>query len=140
MSIKAALRSILTGNETLAALVAGRIYPAAAPSGAAYPYITFQKISASNEHHQGGATGLAQVRMQINCWALSSVTAESVADAVRGALDGYSGTAATETIKVAYFDGAVDDYEPPDEQNQRGVYSEKIDYLIWHTESVPSFE
>ena len=101
--------------SAVTALIASRVYPFPAPADGARPYVTYQMIGNPRERALDGVTGLARARMQLNCWAVTPVEAESLAEAVRQALEGYAGTAGGVTVKHArsedegdLFDEAVD--------------------------------
>ncbi len=142
MSVEAALYAELTGNAGVAALVADRVYPDVAPSSADLPRLTYQRISTGRHPHLAGASGLVSPRFQVICWASSRASAGVVADAVREALDGFSGTLGsggnTVNARGVFLDGQGADYAPPTEGGEIGVYSERLEFIIWHRETVPA--
>ena len=109
----------------------------------ARPYITYTKISNDHTSNQSGGSGLAQPVYQLDVWADSALSAESVYDALRAALDGYSGTMGTgayETTVESVF--VVDDdegFEKPTDGSQQATYRHRVDITIWHRETVPTF-
>ena len=78
-----------------------------------------------------GPLGLCGSRFQIDAWALKYKDALTLADAVRIALDGYSGTVAGTVIQCITLDNSRDFYEDDPEQ-----YRVSRDYMIWHQESI----
>lgn len=122
------------------AVAAADIYIEVADSGATVPYITIAQISTDHEHHMGGASGLAQARMQIDVWADSETNRNTVSEALRDAFDGYSGTMGDDSVNVrsVFLAEEAETYEPPTDGSQQGVYRNRMDFTIWYVESVPS--
>lgn len=98
MSVEAALYTVLSGDATLVALVGGsaspRIYPLGIPAGKSVPAVVYQQISGQRPTSCDGTVGICAALFQITCWAEgpSILPARALADAVRNALDDYSGT------------------------------------------------
>lgn len=145
MSIEAALYAHLTANAGVAALVGSRVYPmGSVPQGAAFPRITYQRISSVHEHHQGGVAGLAHPRLQVDCWAQGAsgyAAVKALAEAVRMALDGRRGAMgagdAAVDVRSVILEGQSDGWEPPTDSSAVGVHRVRMDFIIWHAERVP---
>lgn len=129
--IEAAVYSILTADSTLAALVGTRVYPQVAPQDVALPYVAYERISTSRVYsHSPGVSQLARARFQFTAGSTSYSDVRAVVNAVRGALDAYSGTAAGVQIYVALS------------QNEFGTFSDdgdlrtvRQDFYVWHREA-----
>lgn len=145
MSLKTALVYHLKNNETVSGYVGARVFPLVAPESTARPYLVFNRISVTRHPEMEAASGLVTSRVQIDCWDDDPLTAQNVAEAVRGALDGYKNTTMgagdhTCAIHRIMLDGQHDDFSPPREgEEDFGAYGEQLDCLIIHTESVPTF-
>lgn len=143
MSFNSALYHYLSSNAAIASLVGTRIYPQRAESGAARPYITYAKIGNDHVHHQGGAAGLTSAMRQLDVWADSALSAESVYDALRTALDGMSGTMGTgayeTTVESILIVDDDEGFEKPTDGSQQATYRHRVDITIWHRETVPTF-
>jgi len=132
--IETALRYILINDATVKAITT-RCYPVALPQSPTYPLILYTKITGMRDHHLQGPSGHAHPRFQIEAWAQKASgydaysVAKSLADAIRGALDGYSGTAAGTKIGSCLIESEQDDY-----QKEIEVYRVIQDYFIWHEE------
>lgn len=73
----------------LSPLVAGRVYPDVAPSGAALPRIAYQQVGGSNiTYTEGAVPDTENGRMQVACWAASRIAAVTLAKQVEAALLG----------------------------------------------------
>ena len=140
MSIKDDFYTYLISNAGITAAVSDRIYPLTAPTSATLPYITIQRVACSHEHHMTAAAGLAAARFQVDCWAETSVDAETSAEAVREALDGYmQNTMESTEVRAVFLEDEGDGYEPPTDASEDGVFRIRQDYTIWYAESVPTF-
>jgi len=126
--IEAAIRSILIADDTVKALTT-RVYPVALPQSPQYPLILYTKITGMRDHHLQGPSGHAHPRFQIEAWAKTYTEAKTLADAIREALDGYSGTAAGTKIGSCLIESEQDIYESEIE-----VYRVTSDWFIWHEE------
>ena len=95
MSIEAALYTILSSDATVTALVGSRsprIYPLGIPAGKGVPAVVYQQINGMRPTTCDGTLGLCEALFQVTCWDDEIDGARSLADAVRDALDDYSGT------------------------------------------------
>lgn len=139
MSIKQSVLAYLLTKTGVTSLVVDRIYTGLRPQGEALPAITIHKISAGPEHDLDGAAGNANPRIQIDCWAGTDLEADALAEAVRNAMDGFTGTMGSHHIDVALLDDGSDDQAVPIDGSDVSTYRVTQDYLIRHTESQPTF-
>ena len=126
--IESALRYILVNDTTVKAITT-RCYPVTIPQDPTYPLILYTKISGMRDHALRGASGHAHPRFQVEAWAETYTAAKTLADAIRNALDDYTGTASGTYIASCLIDSERDIYEPEIE-----VYRVVQDYFVWHTE------
>jgi hypothetical protein len=126
--IESAIHYILVNDDTVKAITT-RCYPVIIPQNPTYPLILYTKISGDRDHVLQGASGHAHPRFQIEAWAETYTGAKTLADAIRNALDDYSGTAAGTKIWSCLIDSERDIYEP-----EIHVYRTLQDYFIWHEE------
>ncbi len=126
--IEAGIRHILINDDTVKAITE-RCYPVTIPQAPTYPLILYTKISGDRDHHLRGPSGHAHPRFQIEAWAETYTAAKSLADAIREALDGYSGTVLGTKIGSCLIDSERDTYESEIE-----VYRVISDWFIWHIE------
>lgn len=114
-------------------LVSTRIHFVNAPQDVAKPYIIVTKIDSPRLHSHDGGDGLARPRFQFSIFSTGYGEAKSIADALRGVLDGYTGTMGGESgVKVggAEYDDETDFYE-----DDTHLYHIACDYIIRHGES-----
>jgi len=126
--IEAAIRSILINDDTVKDITT-RCYPVTIPQSPTYPLILYTKITGTRDHHLQGPSGHAHPRFQIEAWSKTYTEAKTLADAIREALDGYSGTAAGTKIGSCLIESEQDIYESEIE-----VYRVTSDWFIWHEE------
>ncbi len=115
----------LTGHAGLAALVDTRVYPMLLPQGATLPALTYQRISTVQTYSHQGDSGLATVRMQVDCWGATYASAKAVAAQVKAALSGYTSSA----IGRCHLVAERDLYDP-----ETGHYRVIIDFMIGYQE------
>ena len=140
MTIESALYSHLSTKASIIALVSDRIYPQIAPNGTAYPFITFTVINEDHDHAMSGATGLANVSMQIDVWTETIADRVAVSEALRNALDGFTGDMGTEDLNIrsCFLDNRAVFQETDTEGKGQPIYRASMDFSIWHVETVPT--
>jgi hypothetical protein len=87
----------------------------------------------ADRHTMDGPDTLATRRFQVNSYGLSELQALNLSDAVRGVLDGFSGT--VNTLAISYMalvdEGDLDDFEPGNKAISR--HGIRQDYSITYT-------
>lgn len=126
--IESAINYILVNDSTVSAITT-RCYPVTIPQSPTYPLILYTKISGMRDHTLGGASGHAHPRFQVEAWAETYSGAKTLADAIRDALDDYSGTVSGTVIHSCLIDSERDVYESEIE-----IYRVIQDYFVWHEE------
>jgi hypothetical protein len=127
--IETAIRSILVNDAAVKAITA-RCYPVMIPQNPTCPLILYAKISGPRDHHLEGPSGLANPRMQVEAWDATYGGAKKLAEAIRKALDGYTGIVSGVKIGSCLLDSERDIYEP-----ELKVHRTIMDFTIWHTEN-----
>ena len=115
MSAEAALVTLLTG------LVAGRIYPDVAPSGAALPRIVYQQVGGqAMTYLEGALPDKENARMQVVCWAATRLAAINLAKQVEAAI------VAAPVIQADAIGARISGFE-----QDTNLYSSQQDFSIW---------
>lgn len=109
MTIAALLFQALTNDLGVAALVGTRVYPLMLPQQATLPAIRYQRISNSP---QEGTSTLRESRWQIDGWATTYLAVQTLAAAIKAAIEDYSDTDQTPSIRWSRIVGESDDYDP----------------------------
>ena len=142
MTIEDGLYTYLSSAASVVDVVGSRIHAQIRPQGEVLPAITYQRISSTHERHTTGASGIANARLQIDCWATGNggySRAKDLAERVRNAIDGYRGAMGQDTVKSVVLENQTDDYFASDASADVGTYRVSSDYMFWFTESIPTF-
>lgn len=133
-SIEAALHSLMSGDATITDLVSTRIFINLALQGAAVPHITYQQLSGLRDQVMIGPSGLVESRFQINNWSDVYTETRSMANAVRGLLDGFSGTVGTVEIEAIHLIDESDIPQFPAGKDVIKRYGKRLDFTVWFKE------
>jgi hypothetical protein len=125
-----ALIARLIADSGVAAIAAGRVYPGARPQGAALPAIVLHRIDGAPLYADEGEVGLAEARIQIDCWATTYGEAKTLARAVTGALSGFAGTVAGTVFQFIELDAERDLREGGAEAADY-PFRTALDFLVW---------
>jgi len=139
MSIETAFYSYTSTKPSISALVGTRIYPLLAPDTPTYPHITYTVFGEGHHHAFNGAVGLVDLTMQVDVWAETVVSRTDIAEALRNALDGFSGDMGAELLNIrSCFLSDVSNFFDKDNAGGGTYYRTSMDFLIWHVESLPT--
>jgi len=138
-SAEAAVVAILELDAGVTALVGTRIYPKVLPQNVTYPAIRYQRISTARGQFRvmtrsGGKATRQQPRFQLDSYGLTESSVQAVAAAVRAALDGYAGVAATLKIDQILIEDEGGDLELDVGDDSASVNRVRQDYLVSHAE------
>ena len=139
MTGRDALIELLIQDPSVTGMVGDRISAVWATEGIETPYIVVTTISRGRHHHMGGPSRLVESRIQVDMFADTRRSCDLLADAVRQALDGYTGTVSVEgeslTLQQCHLDNDLDDIEAWDEfAESPNYYRTTHDYLVVHHE------
>ena len=136
MSLESELVTFLTvTNATVSALVSTRVYAGVTPQGSAVPKISFSRIFTNRLQKLEGSSDLPATRYQISCFDDDMVGAIALADAVRGALNDYSGATGAVTIQHASLVDETDLFNPSPEAHKKRTFGRALDFEIWYNEA-----
>ncbi len=107
-SIETAIRTILTGDTDVTALVSTRIYPLAAPQSATKPFIVYEVDTVDPIDSLSGHSGLSFAEFSVSMWDDSYSTVKDVAAKARIAVLDFSGTSDTIVIDWVRHDNSSD--------------------------------
>jgi hypothetical protein len=103
---------VLAGNPAVARRVGFRIYAVAVPK-TDFPFLVYKRANIARESSLSGPMYLPLMSIQIASWALTHDAARELADDVRLALDGRTGTLAGVTIEDMRLVSETDDFLDP---------------------------
>lgn len=133
--IEKAIYSLLTGDGTLTGLVSTRIFPVLIPQKTTMPAIAYEQTSGARVHATDGPAGQVNSRWQFNCWGSSYASVRAVANALREAIDGYSGTTAGVIFQAIQSQDENDIKADPAGANRARRYGKSLDFEIWFCET-----
>jgi hypothetical protein len=125
-----ALRDYLLTKTALVALVGQKIRWVVSSQSDAGSRIVLRNISRVPVYHLGGQSDLAETRVQVNCYAESSLTALTIARAVKAAIPRAPFTAGGVDFSIFEI-GENPTYEDPTPSHR--VHLISIDFQVWHT-------
>jgi len=132
MLIEEALMTYLLAQSGVTDYVGQRIYFARARQGTSKPYIVISKIDSPRPGSHETSDHLAHPRFQLSVFSATYGEAKNIVEALRSALQGYSGTMGGEggvTVGAVFCDDETD-LDP----GQSGPYGIAADYIIWYQE------
>ena len=103
-------KGLLTHLTTSITATASSIYAQVLPQDADFPAITYFKVSAPRHYYHEGQI-YAEPRMQIDCWAYGYLEAKNLAEQVRVALSGYTGTYDSKQVMSCFLVNETDIYD-----------------------------
>lgn len=136
--ISKALYTFLAADSNITAQVSTRIYRDRLPQGATMPAIVYTLVSGTVEHHMENAADLANDTYQIDVWASSRSSANSVGELVRLRLDGYYGAFGSEQVGSVTLQTTQHINEEPIDDSDTWLNRYVADYSIWYVSAVPS--
>ena len=128
--IEQALYKLLTTDADVTAIVKTRIYGNVAPEGKPLPYITYTRVDAEHYHHMGGLSGLANHRIQVDCWSNTYPQVKWLAEKVRLALDAFRGDVGTFNVRACLLISDNDIHVSPFRGDDNGVHRQSMDFQV----------
>lgn len=148
--LEAALYSYLSGlTSTVASPTAGvgdRIYSGVAKYDDPYPRLTFTVPTDQPNHHMTGASGLTEATVQIDVWALTSVSRRAIAKLVKNAMDGIiGGTMGTAPYNLSVDSVLLKSNRATEEKeigtenaSENAIHRMSMDFTIYYREAIPT--
>ena len=137
MSVKTALATRLTLDAGVSALVGFRVYPVALPQNAPRPAITYQRMPSGHDQTLTKASGTSLGVFRIRSFGDKYSEADQVAEAVRQALQAFSGTVDGTTINAVVLTNDFDEFFQPQDASDQGVFCVTFDFHVRYAESIP---
>lgn len=100
-------------------------------------YITMQRTSKVSVHHFRGGSGLANGVWRFSCYAPSSVTLETMSEAVRENVDGLRNRLMTGIeVEGTFLESEIDDIVEPSDASEAVTFVTHLDISIHYKESL----
>lgn len=119
----------LLATAGVAALVGTRIYPGSRPQASALPAVVMTVISKTPSYSDDGEDGIAEARVQLDCWGATYSSAKTLARAVTAALSAFGGTASGVVFHYIALD-LEHDIQEPGSGAQSYPFRTSLDFLV----------
>jgi hypothetical protein len=126
-----AIIASLLAMPDIAGLADTRVYPGSRPQGSALPAVVFNRIDGAPLYGDEGELGVAQSRIQIDCWADTYAGAKGLARAVNSGLSAFVGEASG-TQFLSIFTEAERDLREAGANAAAYPFRTSIDFIVWH--------
>jgi len=140
MSITEAIRDHLLDNTAVTDIVGKAVRESWAHHDQV-PFVTIDGPYTTPENHQKGASARVSSKLQIDCWERSRGHAAVLSTAVREALlrisEGTMGGDDMIVRSVTLIDGPHAEDQEPTDQSKGGIFRDRMEFLVWHEQSVP---
>ena len=133
------LRTYLLTITGVTDLVSTRIRPDALTQNETFPAVVLSETRSDHMHTISASAGFVESLIEFACFSATRLEAESVGEALRQALQGYTGTAGSETIKSCILESRDSGYLVPADGSDDGLYVTALDFRIVFSESIPTF-
>lgn len=131
MSVEADIVTVLTEDVTVSGLVGTKVRPHVAGPNDALPYVVYHTGQRETVNHLTGATTTFHAVVTIESLSRTYPQVRSIADAVREAMNGYSGTD-TVAISLALLTSEAEGYDEPQDAREFGTWRVMQDYSVWY--------
>ena len=130
--MKEGLRKLFLTTNAIKSIVGNRIYITRVPQGADKDkeHILITQLSSDENKTLDGTSELRFLDIDIDCKSPTSAKSDTLAIAVRGFLDDYTGSAGDQTIGAVLFNGESDSFESPADASDKGLYVTTLDFQI----------
>lgn len=135
-AIKARLEAVSAVTDLVGSGAAARIYPIRLPQTPTLEAVTYQVVSAPpRPMAMGDDVQRAQKRVQVSSWGNTYAEAMALREAVRDALQRWTGTAGGVVVHHIGVENEFDVFEDDVGQGGVGAWVGHMDFLVWMTES-----
>lgn len=127
----------LITSPGVARLVGFKVFPVAVGKDASFPFIVYRRLNIPRQSSLNGPIYEPEVNLQIACWAMTHDESRELADEVRLALNGHTGSIVGVTIHDMRMVSETDDYLDPSQVGAElpPAYETRQLYQIRWTES-----
>lgn len=115
-----------------------RIFPDRIPKDPTYPLVVVDEFASTHDHDLSGASGIYHPRISVDCYDQTSGDAQTLAEAVRGVMQGYRGAMGVEFVHSCELDGKVRDQLQQRDASDRPIDRVRLSFRLTVTETIPS--
>lgn len=139
MSMEEDLITLLRRSPVVAEIVGTRISQDVRPQRGNDPAIVINRLTGAHEHDLLGSAGYAAPTFHVMCFTNRATTANRLRDAVREAMQGFSGVVGDTKFGSITLDDEDHDYIEPLDDSDQGTYARLLVFQVLHLERVPTF-
>lgn len=133
------LQQLLRDDPKITNEVSDRIRPGALEQGEEMPAITYEVVSREPQTHLNGSSGYSFTRIQFTSHGDSKDQVKRVSKQVYNCLHGHSGELTADyRVDDCMIDNEYDRRDPPRDGSSKFRYRRVQDFLVSHTEPVPT--
>lgn len=125
------IRTRLLATSGVTALVSSRVYCGSRPQGGVVPDVIINRISGAPIYTDDGESGLAEARLEIECFGTTYASAKNAARAVIASLSAFFGTVGVTTFQYILLDSERDFRESGGNVPEY-LFRTQLDFIIWH--------
>lgn len=131
-NISGILYTILAADSTVTALCGTRIYPLTIPQTTPLPAVRIVTVANEPSDTKTGASTLDAIRVQVDSYAASMLTAQQLDEEIRDAIDRYRGSVTvTGTGGATYFvDGIRFESRNETMEEEKDIFRISADYQV----------
>ena len=131
-NVSGIIYTILAADSSVTALCSTRIYPLTIPQQAVLPAVRIVTVAVQPTTVKNNASKLDAIRVQIDSYSTSMLTAQQLDEEIRGALDRYRGSVTVAgTGGATYFvDGVMFESRNETMEEERDIFRVSSDYQI----------
>lgn len=126
-----AIRTRLLNTSGVTALVGTRVYCGSRPQGQTLPDVIINRISGAPIYTDDGESGLAEARIELDCWGTTYGSAKNVARAVIESLSAFFGTVGDTPFQYILLDAERDFREVGTVDSTENLFRTNLDFIIW---------
>lgn len=140
MSLKSELQQYLEADDDLNDLVDRRVFPVELPKGEKLPAVLFSRMPKSpHAHYLSGGAGHSNCLIRTTALGDTYKVADVTGEALRQALQGFSGNMDTVQVDSVVLRDDYDDFYPPITAGEKGTYAVVMIWEILYGETIPTF-
>lgn len=136
MSIESELFTFFTVTTgSISALIGTAYYPGVIGQEADLPAVVFNRITTDRVQSLSGSSDLPMARVQFNCYASTFLAAIALTDAVRSALNDFTGAMGAVTVQHATL---IDESDLPAfniQDSKRRTFGRQLEFIINYNEA-----
>lgn len=129
MPAEAAIAARLLAATGVTSLLGARVNPLKLEQNTTYPALTYRVVGRTPTSVFTEDADLSSTVMEIESFGSTYAAARSLAEAVKGALQRWSGTAASITVQQVFFEDELANYDP-----EFRHWSISQDFTVWTEE------